>query len=720
MSLASSTYSREHGRPAGMACETNPSRRMHRVTRALVVAGLLSLASLLTTLGMSVATAAPGLVWGSVSEVGPPASAPSGERMLLTDLSCPAAGDCVAIGTLEPKHELQALVVEETNGVWGKAAFVDVPEALEITYSQLESIDCSAVGDCTAVGYDETKAGVFQAIVASETGGSWGVAQVVQQPATSAHATLASVACTGPGSCIAVGESKNASTTKYEAVAVTEASGTWEAAVAVPQPADATPNGGLQSVSCPTAGVCAATGWYQSKTTGSYDAMGANDVDGTWTSEGIAIPNDNMEGLTGLYVSCSTSSSCGASGHYYEAFPISRAITASYADGKWSPSVQLIDSPSGNEYTYLSPPSCPASGSCAAVGGFYIPAEEESEPMVTSATGGVWGGAGGTVSLPSNALTEVEAKTRGTERYGELYSVSCWAVGACEAVGEYVPQAGEYAAMVASETGGVWGQAEEIASPSNADANNEAVAWLEGLSCTTSGLCGAVGSYKDNADEYRGMTASAGSALSVTSSSLPAGQVGIPYTAQLAAAGGFGPYTWSIASGSLPAGLNLNAATGAISGTPTGAGTSFTVNVANAGPPAQNAPRALSITINPVPLKPAKPAVTILSSKLKAAKHKLQVKLACRASTCNGVVKVVAVTKVRIRRKGKTVTEKRTVVLASGDYKIAGGKTQTIEVKLTATGRKLLAKLAKHHTLRVKLIVTVKGGATHSKTVKLS
>jgi hypothetical protein len=84
------------------------------------------------------------------------------------------------------------------------------------------------------------------------------------------------------------------------------------------------------------------------------------------------------------------------------------------------------------------------------------------------------------------------------------------------------------------------------------------------------------------------------------------------------------------------------------------------------------------------------------------------------------VIKVVAVTKVRVRRKGKTVTRRRTVVLASGGYKIVGGKTQTIEIKLTATGRKLLAKLAKHHSLSVKLIVTVAGGVAHSKMVKLS
>jgi len=59
---------------------------------------------------------------------------------------------------------------------------------------------------------------------------------------------------------------------------------------------------------------------------------------------------------------------------------------------------------------------------------------------------------------------------------------------------------------------------------------------------------------------------------SVSTTSLPVGQVGVPYSTSLSATGGTGPYTWSIAGGSLPAGLTLSPA-GTISGTPTSAGT---------------------------------------------------------------------------------------------------------------------------------------------------
>jgi hypothetical protein len=62
-------------------------------------------------------------------------------------------------------------------------------------------------------------------------------------------------------------------------------------------------------------------------------------------------------------------------------------------------------------------------------------------------------------------------------------------------------------------------------------------------------------------------------ALQITTVLLPTGAMGTAYSAQLTAAGGMTPYAWSIASGTLPAGLSLNASTGVISGTPTASAT---------------------------------------------------------------------------------------------------------------------------------------------------
>jgi hypothetical protein len=90
----------------------------------------------------------------------------------------------------------------------------------------------------------------------------------------------------------------------------------------------------------------------------------------------------------------------------------------------------------------------------------------------------------------------------------------------------------------------------------------------------------------------------AGTPLTITTSSLPSGTEGVAYSGSLAAAGGTPPYSWSLQASSLPPGLSLTAATGAITGDPTTAGTyNFSVTVTDSVP--ATATKPLSITIVP-------------------------------------------------------------------------------------------------------------------------
>ncbi|WP_421118270.1 putative Ig domain-containing protein [Aquihabitans daechungensis] len=73
------------------------------------------------------------------------------------------------------------------------------------------------------------------------------------------------------------------------------------------------------------------------------------------------------------------------------------------------------------------------------------------------------------------------------------------------------------------------------------------------------------------------------SSFAITTTSVPAGYVGVPYAFALESAGGTGT-SWSITAGSLPAGLTLTAGTGRISGTPTGVSSpTFTAKVDASG-----------------------------------------------------------------------------------------------------------------------------------------
>jgi Putative Ig domain len=86
--------------------------------------------------------------------------------------------------------------------------------------------------------------------------------------------------------------------------------------------------------------------------------------------------------------------------------------------------------------------------------------------------------------------------------------------------------------------------------------------------------------------------------VTITISTLPSGNIGMPYTATLSASGGNAPYSWSL-SGSLPTGLSLNASAGTISGTPASAANSIAlaVTATDSSSPAQSASATLHLTV---------------------------------------------------------------------------------------------------------------------------
>ena len=92
----------------------------------------------------------------------------------------------------------------------------------------------------------------------------------------------------------------------------------------------------------------------------------------------------------------------------------------------------------------------------------------------------------------------------------------------------------------------------------------------------------------------QGLSLQINSSLSITTTALPNGILGVAYKQSLAATGGSGNYTWSVSGGALPPGIGLSAA-GALTGAPTASGSySFSASVSDG---VSKATQSLSIQV---------------------------------------------------------------------------------------------------------------------------
>ena len=92
--------------------------------------------------------------------------------------------------------------------------------------------------------------------------------------------------------------------------------------------------------------------------------------------------------------------------------------------------------------------------------------------------------------------------------------------------------------------------------------------------------------------------------LTIATTALPDGAVNQPYATTLGASGGVTPYIWSVTP-ALPANLTFNSTTSAITGTPTGQGTtSHTFTLRDASSPVQTAQIVLLLDVNAARIPP--------------------------------------------------------------------------------------------------------------------
>jgi hypothetical protein len=175
------------------------------------------------------------------------------------------AGNCAAGGDCTDTFGHQGFVVSEKDGHWGAAIKVSGRRTLNKGgAAYVFSVSCASAGSCTAGGtysYNEGSRG----FLVSERNGRWGHATKVPGLAAlnrGGDADVVSVSCGSAGDCAAGGWYSTPLT--EEGFVAVERNGRWDTAAEAPGLA-ALNKGGMSSVnvvSCSSAGSCVAGGTY--------------------------------------------------------------------------------------------------------------------------------------------------------------------------------------------------------------------------------------------------------------------------------------------------------------------------------------------------------------------------------------------------------------------------------------------------------------------------
>ena len=191
----------------------------------------------------------------------------TGGNAEVTSVPCASAGNCAAGGYyLGGSDHLQAFVVSEKSGTWGKAIEVPGSAALNVGgIAQVYAVSWASAGNCSAGGSYQGATGT-EALVVSEKSGTWGKA--VEAPGLGhlergGKLQAFSVSCGAAGNCAAAGVYTDGSGAP-QAFVVHERNGTWGGALEVPGSGSLNSGGNaeVQSVSCTAAGTCSAGGSY--------------------------------------------------------------------------------------------------------------------------------------------------------------------------------------------------------------------------------------------------------------------------------------------------------------------------------------------------------------------------------------------------------------------------------------------------------------------------
>jgi hypothetical protein len=321
-------------------------------------------------------------VWNGTSWQIEDAAQPNGATTNVLDaVSCASATFCEAVGWRFDVTEDQTGLAEVWNGTRWRFQRVPRPAEFDGLRLVLNGVSCVSARFCEAVGDSFSQSNALR-----WNGKTW-TAQIVPHPD---H--LASVSCTSPTFCVAVGQGGAVM---------------WDGHAWSNLPSDIT--FAYNSVSCVSIHFCEATGY---PTTGSRSY--AEIWNGTsWARQATPVPTGAANLVLGS-ISCTAARSCEAAGSY-ENTSTSVMLAEQWDGTAWR--IQHPPSPKASTSTALTGVWCTSPSFCAAVGR----ADTAPGPLAL-----VWDGSSwklrSTASLPSPAG-------------GGFNGVSCSSSHICMAVG---------------------------------------------------------------------------------------------------------------------------------------------------------------------------------------------------------------------------------------------------------------------------------------------
>jgi len=430
-----------------------------RPSRCVLVLAIGAISLSVTAAASAAASTPPAGSWGKAIEV-PGLGALNRDGFAeVRSVSCGSAGNCVAGGYYRDRRgRSQGFVTVERGGHWGTAIEVPGLGALNAGGdAEVLSVSCGAAGNCAIGGYYTVRPENSQGFVAVERDGRWGTAIEVPGLAglnKGGLAEVSSVSCGSAGSCAAGGNYDLASGYSVGFVAV-ERGGRWGAAIEVPGlDALVKLNAAVTSVSCVAAGTCVAGGWYIGHR-GGLQVFVTDERGGRWSTAievpGLAALNKKAIAFLGS-VSCGSAGSCAAGGFYVDRGDHQQGFVAVERGGRWTEAIEVpgLAALNKDEEASVDTVSCPSAGNCA-IGGSYIDGHGQPRWFVASQRNGAWRKA---IPVPG-----VPALPRG---YGPGHEpLSCGSAGNCAVGGEYYDRRGHRQAFVAVERGR-WGKAIEV------------------------------------------------------------------------------------------------------------------------------------------------------------------------------------------------------------------------------------------------------------------